>query len=79
MNISKYEDVYRTESVAVVSIIKTKIINEFIQIVRPRNWTMEKMVNLISNIRSIEIYNASKRNDLDKVVKLWKIFDNQEN
>jgi hypothetical protein len=62
-----------------LSIIKTKLINEFIQIVRPRNWTMEKMVNLISNIRSIEIYNASKRNDLDKVVKLWKIFDNQEN
>jgi len=79
MNILSYEDIYRTESMSTLSIIKTKLINEFIQIVRPRNWTMEKMVNLISNIRSIEIYNASKRNDLDKVVKLWKIFDNQEN
>ena len=76
MNISKYEDVYRTESVAVVSIIKTKIINEFIQIVRPVNWTIDNIENLVMKIRNIEIYNSIKRNDRNKILKQWKIFEN---
>jgi hypothetical protein len=75
MNISKYEDVYRTESEAVLSIVKTKIINEFIQIVRPVNWTIDKIENLVANIRNIEIYNSIKRNDKNKIVNQWKIFE----
>ena len=75
MNISKYEDVYRTESEAVLSIVKTKIINEFIQIVRPVNWTFDKIENLVTNIRNIEIYNSIKRNDKNKIVNQWKIFE----
>jgi hypothetical protein len=75
MNIFKYEDVYRTESEAVLSIVKTKIINEFIQIVRPVNWTIDNIENLIRNIKNIEIYNSIKRNDKNKIVNQWKIFE----
>jgi hypothetical protein len=45
---------YRTESMGILSIIKTKIVNEFIQIIRPRNWTIEKIENVILSIRSIK-------------------------
>jgi hypothetical protein len=76
MHISTYEDIYRTESMGILSIIKTKIVNEFIQIIRPRNWTIEKIENVISNIRTIELYNANKRNDWIKTNKIWKIFEN---
>ena len=55
--INDYKDIY----CAHVCKVKMKIIQETIQIERPRGWNIER-INLISNdIKKIETYNKIKR------------------
>jgi hypothetical protein len=73
--ILKYEDLYRTEPSSSVSIIKMKIIQEMIQIERPKNWCMARLVNTIIRIRDLEIASSTgpigrKKKTLNK----WKNF-----
>ena len=73
--ILKYEDLYRTEPSSSVSIIKMKIIQEMIQIERPKNWCMARLVNTIIRIRDLEIASSTgpigrKKETLNK----WKNF-----
>ena len=56
-----------------------KIIQEFIQIERPKGWTRERMEKLVTNIRNIELYNSQKHNNLNKVKKEWNHFLSLEN
>jgi hypothetical protein len=69
MRITKYEDLYYTEQCKILSTIKMKIIQEFIQIERPKGWTRERMEKLVTNIRNIELYNSQKHNNLNKLKK----------
>ena len=79
MRITKYEDLYYTEQCKILSTIKMKIIQEFIQIERPKGWTRERMEKLVTNIRNIELYNSQKNNNLNKVKKEWNHFLSLEN
>jgi hypothetical protein len=72
--IVKYENIYETDSVAILSIIKTKIIQEFIQIKRPTNWVKGNIAKIIINLRNIEMYNANKIHTLSKTKQKWKYF-----
>ena len=42
MVLNKCEDLYRTEQYSTLSLIKIKIVQELIQIVRPKDWTKIK-------------------------------------
>jgi hypothetical protein len=75
--IEKYEDIYCTEnSYKALSTIKMKIIQEFIQIERPKNWTILRMHKLIINLRDLELYNGVNNNSINKTNKKWKYFLN---
>ena len=55
--INEYQDIYSIDDCAHVCKVKMKIIQEMIQIERPRGWNLER-VNLISKeIKKIELYN----------------------
>jgi hypothetical protein len=44
-----------------------------IQIVRPTNWTKDRTINIIGQLRRIDLYNS--RECKDKVRKKWDTFD----
>jgi hypothetical protein len=56
--------------------IKMKIIQELIQIERPRNWKKDKVDTLIKNLMEIERFNAYKQNKIMKFNKIWKNMKN---
>jgi hypothetical protein len=72
--IIEYKHVYETDSISAISMIKTKIIQEFIQIKRPKNWDKNNIIKIITNLMNIEIHNAFKENNIDKIEKKWKHF-----
>jgi hypothetical protein len=56
-------------------VIKIKLIQALIQIDRPKNWNYEKLMNIIEQTMSIELYNASRNNSLlTKHNARWKDF-----
>ena len=58
--INEYKNIYGIDDSAHVCKVKMKIIQEMIQIERPRGWNLEK-INLISKeFKKIELYNKTK-------------------
>jgi hypothetical protein len=53
-----------------------KIIKEFIQIIRPVNWNETRVLNVITDLKKIESYNALKLNKTQNFNKKWKRFEN---
>jgi hypothetical protein len=79
--ILKYEDIYRTETNSIASILKMKIIQETIQIDRPKYWTVEKMKNKLLKVREMELItaNSSQKKILTKVWHDFMIQDSMNN
>jgi len=77
MTVESYKDIYKTESIDILSVLKMKIIKQFIQIVRPQYWNAEKVERIISEARKMELHNASKKNgyEYEKMNKKWKKFN----
>ena len=56
--VNEYQDIYNIDVCAHVCKVKMKIVQEMIQIERPRGWNLEQ-INLISmDIKKIELYNS---------------------
>jgi hypothetical protein len=73
-NINCYDDIYRLESLDLLSLIKKRLVNEFIQIIRPTNWDNLRTVNIITKLRNTELHNSDWTNK-DKVIRRWEIFN----
>ena len=76
--VNKYEDLFSIGDSQCEIMIKMKIIQELIQIDRPKNWVREKIVNLIKNLMDIEKYNAIKNRKILKFNKIWNKYENLE-
>jgi hypothetical protein len=72
LNINSYEDLYRTEDLPVLSTLKLKFIQEQIQIIRPKNWSNFRTIQIMTQLRDIELHNADIDNS--KMQKRWKPF-----
>ena len=57
----EYKNVFEIGNKANVNKIKIKIIQGMIQMERPKNWTMDNIMNYANEINRIEIYNAKKK------------------
>ena len=58
--INEYQDIYNIDDCAHVCKVKMKIIQEMIQIDRPRGWNIEQINNISKDINKIEMYNKIK-------------------
>ena len=74
--VNKYEDIFKTCINPGLCMIKIGIIRELVQIERPKNWTFEKLVKIISEIRDLEHYNAIQTRSKDKWNIRWKLLRN---
>jgi hypothetical protein len=73
--VNSYKDIYNFNNNAAVNTIKLKIINEFIQINRPKNLNKEKIKMLIDNVRNTEKFIAIKNKQLINFKTKWKLFE----
>jgi hypothetical protein len=70
----KYEDVYSPGLSVDTCLIKIRVIQELIQIERPKNWTEEKIIKISNELINLEKYNATVKRTLPKFLKIWHRF-----
>jgi hypothetical protein len=58
--VNDYQDIYNIDDCAHVCKVKMKIIQEMIQIERPRGWNLDKIKIISKDITKIELYNKIK-------------------
>lgn len=73
--VDSYRDVYSFNNGSGINTVKLKIINELIQIIRPKNLTIDRIKNITNNIKNIEKYIAVKNNNLIRHEKKWYMFN----
>jgi hypothetical protein len=70
--VSNYEEIFTPGKSYAMCIIKIKLIQELIQIDRPRNWTSENLKNICVDLMKIEKYNATITRTIPKFHLKWK-------
>ena len=72
--IANYEDLYKTERNSAISIIKMKIIQQLIQIERPKDWCKATIVCLITQLIDYDFCNSKGKNEIDRTKLKWGTF-----
>jgi predicted nucleic-acid-binding protein len=70
-----YEDLIQVNDSQAAIMIKMKLIQELIQIERPKNWNKERIIGVIENLIEIERYNAIKNKNIHKFKKIWNKYE----
>jgi hypothetical protein len=73
-SVKSYKDIYKFDNNAGVNTVKLKLINELIQIVRPKDLNITKIQNIIYSIKNYEKYIAVKNNQIKKYEQKWSQF-----
>jgi hypothetical protein len=74
--VQKYEDIYEIPKLQAITILKLKIIQEMVQIKRPKTWSEENVIKLIRDLKNMECYNAKINKTKEKFDIKWSIFEN---
>ncbi len=74
----QYQDIFITPQKSSITLIKIRIIQELIQIERPKNWSKETFNDKIKEIVRIEKYNYTVRKEETKFSIKWGNIENQE-
>ena len=69
--VNNYENVYAPAAMSGINLIKIRIIQELIQIDRPKNWDLLKIKKIAINLICIEKYNTIKTNTKHKFEPKW--------
>jgi exonuclease III len=72
ISVNRYDDIFYAINSPSLGLVKIKIIQELIQINRPKNWTTDNLTNIINNLVDIERYNAVQERKLDKFKSKWQ-------
>ena len=73
--VQKYEDIYEIPKLQAITILKLKIIQEMVQIKRPKSWSEENVMKLIIDLKNMECYNAKINKTKGKFDIKWSIFE----
>ena len=57
--VTRYEDVFTIDDNRIISMIKVRVIQAMIQVVRPTAWGVGRVRGLAMELKCIEIYNAT--------------------
>jgi hypothetical protein len=71
-----YEDIFNLNGSVSVNMIKLKLVNELIQIERPKHLEKENIIKIIKRLQNIEKYIAIKNNAVTAFELKWKDFVN---
>ena len=67
---NEYSEIFRIERLAVISIIKIRMIQAMIQVERPTGWTIENIERIARDFKNIELYNSAASCNTLKVKKV---------
>jgi hypothetical protein len=70
--IVSYEKIFDFGGTVCAILIKLKLINEFIQIERPRHLSKSKIYTMVNQLINTEKYIATKNQKLEKFKERWK-------
>jgi hypothetical protein len=76
--VTSYEEVYTPGNSLATCNIKIKLIQEMIQIDRPKNWTMENINNLINSMKMMELHTATMNNSTTRYNLKWNHLDGHD-
>jgi hypothetical protein len=76
-NVLNYEDVFIPGKSSSICIIKIRLIQELIQMDRPKNWTDKNIEQICIEIMKIEKYNAIINRTIFKFESKWQNIQNQ--
>ena len=62
--VHEYEDIFKIGNMGSASKVKIKVIQGMIQVERPRNWSIDNIKKITSEIKNIELYNGKKENSI---------------
>jgi hypothetical protein len=68
-----YDDIYAFELKPSVILLKIRVIQELIQIARPRNWNDDNMLSLLNDLIETERYIAYKNFNLKLFLSKWNL------
>ena len=78
-SVNSYDDVFKVNDNNSTILIKIKIIQELIQIERPKNWNSQSISEIIYQLMNTEKYNAIIAKNIVKYNKKWIKYQNLEN
>ena len=64
VQVNSYNDIYVVDDNAQACKVKIKVIQEMIQITRPRHWNLENINNIDKDLRGMEKYNKTIKHKL---------------
>jgi exonuclease III len=70
--ITKYDDVFSPGKSSAICLIKIKIIQELIQIERPKHWNDDNIKQISDKLLKIEKYNATVSKNVSKFITKWQ-------
>ena len=76
MTTNYYQDVFVPGENSATCTVKIRLIQELIQIERPRNWNHVKIITIIDQTKKLEFYNSTKNNQQANHRKKWRNFEN---
>jgi hypothetical protein len=70
--ITKYDDIFSPGKSSAICLIKIKIIQELIQIERPKHWNDDNIKQISDKLLKIEKYNATVSKNVSKFITKWQ-------
>ena len=67
-----YEDVFIIDRSGAISMIKVRVIQTMIQIIRPIGWTIDRVRKLAQDIKCIELYNCAVYHKNERHKNRWE-------
>ena len=74
-SVQSYENIYKVGLYPGPALIKIRVIQELIQIDRPKNWDIEKIESLVENLLRTEQYIANQNYTSEKFKSKWKFLE----
>jgi len=74
-SINKYDDLFKFDYCSGSTTIKLKLINELIQIERPKHLNVQNISIIINKLKNMEKYIAIKNKQLPKYYEKWRKFE----
>ena len=73
--VNKYDDIFKPCELPGTTMFKAKIIQELIQIERPKNWNRDRLITIAQELMNVERYNAFADRTINKFLTKWKCFE----
>ena len=74
--VDSFKNIFETGQTQGACLVKIKVIQEMIQVERPRNWGNDNLIKIITDLIHIDSYNAKLNRTVEKFASKWKRFIN---